>query len=131
MPIFVVSGSKMEDEESDVTVVDVYDIASEIGKEFERIIDTNGVDLVSKVLPKVISALEHLENFASKNEKENNVLQELTAKITRLEMEKIEKAEDRQRFEAVSLSEMARCLVTCIYLLCGYIFCRAWACIGL
>lgn len=101
MSYIVSENRKMEDIVSDVSVVDVYDIASEIGKEFERIIDTNGVDTVSKVLPKVISALENLESLALKNERENTTIQELTARITKLEMEKIEKAEDRQRFEAV------------------------------
>lgn len=89
---------------SDVSVVDVYDMASEIGKEFEKLIDANGPEMVSHVLPKVITVLENLESLAIKNERENTVVHDLMSKITRLEMEKIEKAEDRQRFEAVSFS---------------------------
>ncbi|XP_053985009.1 RILP-like protein homolog isoform X2 [Hylaeus anthracinus] len=84
---------------SDVSVVDVYDIASEIGKECEKLIDSCGVDSVTNLMPKVIHALELLENLATKNELENTIVQELRAKISQLETDKIGKAEDRQRFE--------------------------------
>ncbi|KAF7378894.1 hypothetical protein HZH66_015128 [Vespula vulgaris] len=84
---------------SDVSVVDVYDIASEIGKECEKLIDLFGVESVTNLMPKVINALELLENLAIKNERENTTVQELRAKIIQLESDKIGKAEDRQRFE--------------------------------
>lgn len=92
---------EMEDYGVDVSVVDVYDIASEIGKEFEKIIDAHGTDAVTRLMPKVIGALEHLENLALRNERENTTIADLNARIAKLEMEKIEKAEDRQRFERV------------------------------
>ncbi|XP_063833065.1 RILP-like protein homolog isoform X4 [Ostrinia nubilalis] len=91
--------AKMPDYDDDVTVVDVYDLASDIGKECEIIIEKYGPDAVTALLPKVINALELLENLAVRNEKENQALQELTAKISQLENDKIEKAEYRQRFE--------------------------------
>ncbi|XP_012150400.1 rab interacting lysosomal protein like isoform X2 [Megachile rotundata] len=84
---------------SDISVVDVYDIASEIGKECEKLIDSFGVESVTNLMPKVIHALELLENLATKNERENTTVQELRAKISQLENDKIGKAEDRQRFE--------------------------------
>lgn len=84
---------------SDVSVVDVYDIASEIGKECEKLIDLFGVESVTNLMPKVINALELLENLATKNELENTIVQELRSKISQLENDKIGKAEDRQRFE--------------------------------
>lgn len=43
--------------------------------------------------------MELLENLAIKNERENNQLLELRAKIAQLENDKIEKAEYRQKFE--------------------------------
>ncbi|XP_053617060.1 RILP-like protein homolog isoform X2 [Plodia interpunctella] len=91
--------AKMPEFDDDVTVVDVYDLASDIGKECEIIIEKYGPDAVTALLPKVINALELLENLAVRNEKENHALQELTAKISQLENDKIEKAEYRQRFE--------------------------------
>lgn len=91
------------DEASDlggeVSVVDVYDIASEIGKECEKIIDQFGAEAVTSLMPKVIGALELLETLATRNERENTQMQELRAKIHRLETDKQERAEYRQRFE--------------------------------
>lgn len=94
---------EMEDSDfnGEVSVVDVYDIASEIGKECEKIIDSFGAEAVTSLMPKVISALELLENLATKNERENTQMQELRAKIQQLETDKQEKAEYRQRFEKV------------------------------
>lgn len=83
----------------EVTVVDVYDIASDIGKECEKIIDQYGADAMTSMMPKVINALELLENLATKNERENTQLLELKSKISQLENDKIEKAEYRQKFE--------------------------------
>ncbi|CAG9559253.1 unnamed protein product [Danaus chrysippus] len=93
--------AKMPDYDMEVTVVDVYDMASDIGKECEIIIEKYGPEAVTALLPKVINALELLENLAVRNEKENQALNELTAKISQLENDKIEKAEYRQRFEKV------------------------------
>lgn len=96
------SWSGMEDVSDfggEISVVDVYDIASEIGKECEKIIDQFGAEAVTSLMPKVINALELLENLATKNERENTQLQDLRGKILQLENDKIEKAEYRQRFE--------------------------------
>ncbi|KRT80375.1 hypothetical protein AMK59_8729, partial [Oryctes borbonicus] len=83
----------------EVTVVDVYDIASEIGKECEKIIDQYGAAAVTSLMPKVINALENLEYLATKNERENTLLSELKSKISQLENDKLEKAEYRRKFE--------------------------------
>ncbi|XP_073948258.1 rab interacting lysosomal protein like isoform X2 [Choristoneura fumiferana] len=99
MPYHRRFSAKMPEFDDEVTVVDVYDLASDIGKECEIIIEKYGADAVTALLPKVINALELLENLAVRNEKENQALQELTAKISQLENDKIEKAEYRQRFE--------------------------------
>uniref|UniRef100_A0A8D8SCQ3 RILP-like protein homolog n=2 Tax=Cacopsylla melanoneura TaxID=428564 RepID=A0A8D8SCQ3_9HEMI len=92
--------TKMDDEySSSLTVIDVFDIASEIGKEFEKIIDQYGPDAVTSIMPKVIVALEHLECLASKNERENTKVLELSDHIAKLEHEKLERVQDRLRFE--------------------------------
>lgn len=100
--------SKMEEYPvaSELSVVDVYDIASEIGKECEKLIDLFGVESVTNLMPKVINALEILENLATKNERENSMVQELSAKISQLESDKIGKAEDKQRFDKVNYSTL-------------------------
>lgn len=45
--------------------------------------------------------MEQLEALATRNERENTIVEELRSRIVQLETEKIEKAEDRQRFEKV------------------------------
>uniref|UniRef100_A0A182SF03 RH1 domain-containing protein n=1 Tax=Anopheles maculatus TaxID=74869 RepID=A0A182SF03_9DIPT len=82
-----------------LTVVDVYDLALEIGKEFETIIDANGVNAVSGLITKVVNALELMESLTCQNETENATLQELQEKIAQLEAEKEQKAASRSRYE--------------------------------
>ncbi|XP_037039328.1 RILP-like protein homolog isoform X2 [Bradysia coprophila] len=83
----------------EMSVVDVYDLASDIGKECEKIIDLFGADSLLKLMPKVINVLELLETIATRNESENTRLQELNDRIAHLECEKQEKAVFRQRFD--------------------------------
>lgn len=85
----------------DISVVDVYDLASDIGKECEKIIDVFGADAVTSLMPKVINALELLEALANQNENENSAMQKLTDRIAYLESEKQEKAVFRERFQKV------------------------------
>ncbi|KAH8289748.1 hypothetical protein KR054_010274 [Drosophila jambulina] len=92
-------GEMVLDAIDDIGVVDVYDLASDIGKEYERIMDRFGTDAVSGLMPKIINTLELLEALATKNERENATIQELKDKVAQLESEKLEKAEFRRRFE--------------------------------
>lgn len=98
-PLQIIAMEDISDLSGDVTVVDVYDIASDIGKECKKIIDGYGADAVSSLMPKVVSALELLESLATRNERENTLLNELQLKISQLENDKREKAEYRQKFE--------------------------------
>lgn len=50
----------------DISVLDVYDLASDIGKEFEKLISCHGSELVQGLMPKVISVLELLEKTSSR-----------------------------------------------------------------
>lgn len=87
-----------------LSVVDVYDIAAGIGKEFETIIDAYGPQVVTELMPKVINILEHLEALAGKNQKEDAELQELRFAVKQLQQDKSAKAEERERYEKVSNS---------------------------
>lgn len=87
----------------DISVVDVYDLATNIGKECEKIIDLYGAETVTSLMPKVINALELLEALANRNECENSKMQKLTDRIAHLECEKQERALFRERFQKVSL----------------------------
>lgn len=86
---------------SDISVVDVYDLASEIGKECEKIIDCYGAEAVTALMPKVVNALEMLEALASHNENENTTMQMLTDRVTCLESEKLERALYREKLQKV------------------------------
>ncbi|XP_074642765.1 RILP-like protein 1 isoform X4 [Tubulanus polymorphus] len=82
-----------------VTVVDVYDYASSIGKEFENLIENYGVDAISNLMPKVIRILEHLEALAQNSERENIEVNDLRIAVEKLQVEKTERAGERTRYE--------------------------------
>lgn len=86
---------------SDISVVDVYDLASEIGKECEKIIDCYGAEAVTSLMPKVVNALEMLETLANQNENENTTMQMLSDRVASLESEKIERAIYREKLQRV------------------------------
>lgn len=91
------------DDEDDVrlSVVDVYDIAADIGKEFEKIIDEYGPDVLTSLMPRVITALEQLERVAEKQEASGAAIEELRSTISVLETHKIGQAEHRLRYARV------------------------------
>ncbi|CAI4230629.1 unnamed protein product [Auanema sp. JU1783] len=82
-----------------ITVVDVYDLAASIGKDFERLIELHGNECVRGIMPKVISALETLESLANNNDKENEEIISLQKTIDRLEQEKHTKQLQSSKFE--------------------------------
>lgn len=86
-----------------VSVVDVYELAADIGKECEVSIEKFGSEAVSSLLPKVINALELLEALAARSDRDERTRRELAAQVTRLENDKVERAEHRQRFEKVRI----------------------------
>lgn len=109
----------MEEYTSDLSVIDVYEIASAIGKEFEKIIDICGAEIVTSLMPKVISALEHLESLATKNERENVILEDLKNRIIKLENDKHIRAEDRLKFEKVRIRLLlSLCLRIQVLIMC-------------
>lgn len=104
MPFQIMSIPDMEDDdELHINVIDVYDLAHEIGKEFEKIIDLFGPDAITSLMPRVICALEHLEKLATRHENSSGHIEELKSTITKLENEKIGKIEDRQKYEKVRI----------------------------
>lgn len=80
-----------------LNVIDVYDIASEIGKEFEELIDSHGAEHITLLMQKVISALEHLEDLVQKNDSERTVIDDLKKTIEHLEHEDTKKIEERKK----------------------------------
>jgi len=81
-----------------LTLVDVYDIAADIGKEFEELIDLHGPDQVTQLMQKVISALEQLEVLVQRNDSELLMIDELRRTIEHLEHEDNKKTEERHKY---------------------------------
>lgn len=102
MLLHVFGTSKMDNYKCSLSVVDVYDMAQDIGREFESIIDAYGTDAITGLMPKVVSALEQMEILAMKNERENTTVDDLRATIQQLEMDKQERTEDRIKYEKVN-----------------------------
>ena len=72
-----------------VDVSDVYDAATKIGREFQRLIEQYGAETLSDLLAMVVSALEQLENMVDQlgeAYKENN---RLCVELSQLEAEKV------------------------------------------
>ncbi|RWS31875.1 RILP-like protein, partial [Leptotrombidium deliense] len=81
------------------TVDDVYDLAAAIGKEFEAIIDVYGSEVISKLMPKVISVLERLEFSSMQTDTQRAHMTSLQSKIAELEKAKLSSTENRMKFE--------------------------------
>jgi len=81
-----------------LTLVDVYDIAADIGKEFESLISDDGAEKVTQLMQKVIAALEHLEVLVHNNDNEQTYLEDLRRTIEHLELEDTKKNEERIRY---------------------------------
>lgn len=101
MLLHVVGSLKMENYKCTLSVVDVYDIAQDIGREFESIIDAYGTEAITGLMPKVVNVLEQMEILALKNERENTTVEDLRATIQQLEVDKQERTEDRIKYEKV------------------------------
>ncbi|KAI0224568.1 RILP-like protein 1, partial [Lamellibrachia satsuma] len=91
----------MESPTNGLHVVDVYDMAISIGKEFEVIIDKYGSDVLTKLMPQVISVLEHLESLAGRSQKENDEVADLKRSIERLQAERTARENQRDKHERV------------------------------
>uniref|UniRef100_A0AC35U371 RH1 domain-containing protein n=1 Tax=Rhabditophanes sp. KR3021 TaxID=114890 RepID=A0AC35U371_9BILA len=106
-----------------ITTIDVYDLAAEIGKDFEYLADKYGRNSIDGIMPKVISALETLELLAKKNSEETDEITELKNSVDILENEKkirikerttleieLEQSEDHYRKEIDELKEIVKLL---------------------
>lgn len=118
MLLHVVGSSKMENYKyCSLSVIDVYDIAQDIGREFESIIDTYGTDAITGLMPKVVTALEQMEMLAMKNEHENTTVDDLRATIQQLEMDKQERSEDKIKYEKVFTAVVIFYIYNIIYII--------------
>ena len=69
---------------SQMEITEVYETATKIGQEFQKVIETYGEEAVSDLLPMVVTALEHLENTVAEVSdlyKENSSLSNELSKV--------------------------------------------------
>lgn len=78
--------SALEKNVAELTVMDVYDIASLVGHEFERVIDQHGCEAIARLMPKVVRVLEILEVLVSRHHVAPE-LDELRLELDRLRLE--------------------------------------------
>ncbi|XP_059213462.1 RILP-like protein 1 isoform X2 [Centropristis striata] len=90
------SGSALEKNVADLTVMDVYDIAAVVGQEFERIIDQYGCEALSRLMPKVVRVLEILEVMVSRNCISPET-EELRLELDKLRLERLDRLEKEKK----------------------------------
>ncbi|XP_023699106.1 RILP-like protein 1 isoform X1 [Paramormyrops kingsleyae] len=91
-------GSAMEKNATELTVMDVYDIAAVVGQEFERIIDQYGCEALSRLMPKVVRVLEILEVLVSRNSISPET-EELRLELDRLRLERMDRLEKEKKHQ--------------------------------
>lgn len=89
----------MERKCGQISVEDVYSLASQIGDDFQRLIDSFGTEPISSLMPKVIRVLEHLEMLTLQKDSMDNEVDCLKLSIYQLEHDKHEKAQHQNKFE--------------------------------
>ncbi|XP_068100668.1 RILP-like protein 1 isoform X2 [Hyperolius riggenbachi] len=90
--------SALEKNVAELTVMDVYDIASAVGQEFERIIDQYGCEAIGRLMPKVVRVLEILEVLVSRNSI-NPEMEELRLELDRLRLERMDRIEKEKKHQ--------------------------------
>ncbi|XP_010580584.1 PREDICTED: RILP-like protein 1 [Haliaeetus leucocephalus] len=78
--------------------MDVYDIASAVGQEFERVIDQHGCEAIARLMPKVVRVLEILEVLVSRNHI-NPEMEELRLELDRLRLERMDRIEKERKHQ--------------------------------
>ncbi|XP_061458924.1 RILP-like protein 1 isoform X1 [Rhineura floridana] len=92
------TSSALEKNVADLTVMDVYDIASVVGQEFERLIDQHGCEAIARLMPKVVRVLEILEVLVSRNHI-NPEMEELRLELDRLRLERVDRIEKERKHQ--------------------------------
>ena len=90
--------------DSPLTAADVYETASEIGKDIEQIIENFGHNVVMDIMPKIIKVLEQLEVSVGEQEKSCLEMEEMRLQNERLLTEVKKEAGFRRRLDEVIVS---------------------------
>ncbi|XP_066465922.1 RILP-like protein 1 isoform X2 [Tiliqua scincoides] len=93
------SSPVLEKPASELTVMDVYDIASLVGQEFERLIEQHGCEAIARLMPKVVRVLEILEVLVSRNHIIPPEMEELRLELDRLRLERVDRIEKERKHQ--------------------------------
>lgn len=85
-----------------MNVVDVYEAASDIGRDLEHLSEKYGSEAIEKLIPKICGILEHLEQTAGRAEREENRLAKFHAAQQEIAVLRQERLQVRERHEIVS-----------------------------
>lgn len=102
------SASSFDIMAADITTADVYEDASLIGQDIEKIIDRFGHDAVMDLMPKVIRVLEKLEVVVGEKEKDKLEIAELKLENERLYLDIKREASQRRKLDEVSFDTRLR-----------------------
>lgn len=92
-------GFKFSTMATDLTTADVYEEASLIGQDFEKIIERFGHDAVIDLMPKIIRVLERLEVVVGQKDKARLEIDELKLENERLYLEIQREASQRRQLD--------------------------------
>lgn len=98
---------------ADITTADVYEDASLIGQDIEKIIDRFGHDAVMDLMPKVIRVLEKLEVVVGEKEKDKLEIAELKLENERLYLDIKREASQRRKLDEVSFDTRHALAMSC------------------
>ena len=88
---------------ADLTTADVYEDASLIGQDIEKIIERFGHDAMMDLMPKIIRVLEKLEIVVGEREKDKLEIAELKLENERLYLDIKREASQRRKLDEVGL----------------------------
>ncbi|XP_048370653.1 RILP-like protein 1 isoform X2 [Sphaerodactylus townsendi] len=91
--------SALAKEASELTVMDVYDVASLVGQEFERLMERHGCEAVGRLMPQVVRVLELLEALVGRNNHLDPELDELRLELHRLRLERADRIDKERKHQ--------------------------------
>lgn len=85
-----------------LSISDVYQVASDIGRDFETIAQKYGQDTIYDLMPKVIGTLENMEKLVNQQSSDHKLVEHLNMENDRLKFEHKKELSNRKKVEDVS-----------------------------
>ena len=100
-----------------VDVSDVYDAATKIGQEFQRLIEQYGTEALSDLLVMVVAALEQLEHMVDQLGEAYKENDRLCVELSQLEAEKgaRHKLSKEKKVYCITIGVCVCCVCVCVF----------------